>query len=81
MTMLIMFLFLFAVIIIAALYAVFAKDLLFAAVALGVVSLAASILFFLMNAPDVAITEAAVGAAITTAIYVFAVRRTHREED
>jgi len=67
--------------ILAAIYAVFAKDLLFAAVSLGVLSLAASVLFFIMNAPDLAITEAAVGAAVTTAIYVFAIRRTKREDD
>ena len=80
MIILIIFLFLFFLIFISALYAIFSKDLLFCVISLGVMSLCASIVFFILNAPDVAITEAAVGAALTTAIYVFGVRRTEREE-
>jgi multicomponent Na+:H+ antiporter subunit A len=33
-----------------------------------------------MQAPDVAMAEAAIGAALTTAIFVIAVRRTKRYE-
>jgi len=80
MLILVMFLFLFLLIFVSALYAVFARDILFCVISLGVMSLAASIVFFLLNAPDVAITEAAVGAALTTAIYLFGVRRTERED-
>ncbi|MDD3803334.1 MAG: DUF4040 domain-containing protein [bacterium] len=80
MLLLIMFIFLFILIFLSALFAVLAKDLLFCVISLGVMSLATSIVFFILNAPDVAITEASVGAALTTAIYVFGVRRTEREE-
>jgi len=65
----------------SAICAVFTKDLLVAVVALGVNSLIASILFFLMQAPDVAITEAVIGAGLSTAIFVFAVKRTQRQEN
>ena len=66
---------------ISAVCAVITKDLLVSVVALGVNSLIASVLFFLMQAPDVAITEAAIGAGLTTAIFVFAVKHTQRQED
>ncbi len=76
---------LFAIIIavlgVSAICAVLTKDLLVSVVALGVNSLIVSVLFFLMQAPDVAITEAAIGAGLTTAIFVFAVKHTQRQED
>jgi len=42
----------------------------------GVVSLLVSYLFLRMGAPDVAMTEAAIGAALTTVIFLIALRRT-----
>ena len=56
------------------------RDLLAAVIAGAAVSLIASILFFLLQAPDVAMAEAAIGAALTTAIFVFAIRKTERME-
>ncbi len=56
------------------------KDLISAAIALGASSLLLSLEFFILRAPDVAIAEAAVGAALTTAIFVFAIRATDRKE-
>lgn len=64
-----------------AIFAVMQKDLLYATIATGVISLILSILFFLMQAPDVALTEAAIGIALTTIIFVFAIRHTSRRED
>jgi len=57
------------------------KDLLSAAIVAGVVSLIAAILFFFLQAPDVAMAEAAIGAALTTAIFVFAIKKTKRQEE
>ncbi len=71
---------LIAIMIIAALIAAELKDLLSAAVALGVMSLVVSILFYMLQAPDVAITEAAIGAALSMAIVIFAIRSTKRWE-
>ena len=70
-----------AVLVIApAIYAVESKDLLSAAIAVGFADLAAAILFLVLQAPDVAITQAAIGAGITLAIFVYAIRRTERWE-
>jgi len=44
------------------------------------VSLIAAILFYLLQAPDVAMAEAAIGAALTAAIFIIAIRRTERYE-
>ena len=57
------------------------KDLLSAAIVEGVVSLIAAILFYFLQAPDVAMAEAAIGAALTTAIFVFAIKKTKRQEE
>ncbi len=72
---------LFLLIIAAAVYAIEQKDLLYATLATGIISLILSILFFLLQAPDVALTEAAIGVALTTIIFVITVRNTVRMED
>ena len=56
------------------------KDLLNAVIVLGVVSLSAAILFYFLQAPDVALAEASVGAALITAIFIITIRRTKRKE-
>ncbi len=72
---------LFVLIIAAAVYAVRLKDLLYATLATGIISLILSVLFFLLQAPDVALTEAAIGVALTTIIFVITVRNTVRMEE
>lgn len=69
------------VLVAAALYAVIQKDLLAAVLATGVVSLVLSVFFYLMQAPDVALTEAAIGIALTTIVFVITIRNTSRYED
>ncbi len=66
--------------IITAILAVEWKDLLAAAVGMAAVSLFASFLFFMLQAPDVAMTEAAIGAALSGAVFIFAIKRTQRYE-
>jgi energy-converting hydrogenase B subunit D len=56
------------------------KDLISAVVSLAVFSLLSALLFYLLHAPDVAITEAAVGAGVATVIFVWAIRSTERRE-
>lgn len=65
--------------IIAAVRAIFVRDLLSAIILVGFVSLTASVLFLLMDAPDVAITEASIGAGISTVIFLWG-RSKVREE-
>jgi uncharacterized MnhB-related membrane protein len=56
------------------------KDLMNAVIACAAVSLIASVLFYMLDAPDVAMAEAAIGAGLTTAIFVLAIRKTERYE-
>jgi uncharacterized MnhB-related membrane protein len=67
-------------ILVGAALAVSFKDLLASILALTGASLLVSLEFYILQAPDVAIAEAAIGAALTTAIYVIALRRTRRKE-
>jgi energy-converting hydrogenase B subunit D len=57
------------------------RDLISAVIAAALVSLIASILFYFLQAPDVAMAEAAIGAALTAAIFIIAIRRTSRYEE
>ncbi len=63
-----------------AILAVMLRDLLSSVIALAAASLLVSLEFYLLQAPDVAIAEAGIGAALTTAIYIIALRRTRRKE-
>lgn len=56
------------IMIILAVAAVIFKDLINAVVICAAVSLITSILFYFLQAPDVAMAEAAIGAGLTTAI-------------
>jgi energy-converting hydrogenase B subunit D len=57
------------------------KDLITSVIVLAVMSLLMSFEFYLLQAPDVAIAEAAIGAGMTTAIYIIAINKTNRWED
>lgn len=57
------------------------KDLISAAIALAACSLLVSLEFLILQAPDVAIAEAAVGAVLTTAIFIFAIKGSRRREE
>lgn len=56
------------------------KDLLAAVLVLGVFSLLSCLVFFLLHAPDVALTEAAVGTGVGTVIFIWIVYRTDRKD-
>ena len=76
MMMTVLFIVICVVMLLAALLAVHMKSLLGAVIAVGVVSLFVSILFLILGAPDVAMTEAAIGAGLSTVIFLFALSRT-----
>ncbi|MDH7516880.1 MAG: DUF4040 domain-containing protein [Candidatus Thermoplasmatota archaeon] len=61
--------------------AVLLRDLLGAAVAMGAMSLLLSLEFYILQAPDVAIAQAGVGACLSTAIIIIAVKGTKRMEE
>ena len=54
------------------------KDLIIATIALAALSLLLSLEFYILQAPDVAIAEAGIGAAITTAMFIIAIKATKR---
>ncbi len=56
------------------------RDLLFGIIALSAVSLLSALLFYLQQAPDVAITEAAVGAGVSTVVFIGIIRYTERKD-
>ncbi len=58
------------------LLAILYRDLFISVLLLSVFSFLSALLFYVAHAPDVAITEAAVGAGMTTLIFVWAVRAT-----
>jgi energy-converting hydrogenase B subunit D len=67
--------------IITALLIIYFRDLLSAAIAFGIFSFLLSLEFYILQAPDVAIAEAGIGAGLTTAIFIVAIRGTQRMEE
>ena len=68
-------------IVVASVFAVLMKDLIAAAIAVAAMSLLLSLEFYILQAPYVAIAEAGVGACLTTAILVIAIKATKRMEE
>ena len=66
-------------ILVTACIAIFSKKLLTAIIALGVTGAFVALEFLVLQAPDVAIAEAAVGAVLTTAIFIIALKRTSKK--
>ena len=65
----------------SAIIAIWFKDLLASIISLAVMSLLLSLYFYILHAPDVAVAEAGVGACLTTAIMIMAIKATKRMED
>ena len=63
-------------ILVTACIAIFSKKLLTSIIALGVTGGFVALEFLVLQAPDVAIAEAAVGAVLTTAIFIIALKKT-----
>ncbi len=68
------------IMIVAAILALVQKSLLSAVIAAGAVSLLASILYLVLAAPDVAMTEAAIGSGLTTLVFLFALNKIRKED-
>ncbi|MFH2114652.1 MAG: DUF4040 domain-containing protein [Spirochaetota bacterium] len=61
--------------------AVLAKSLLVSIILSGGVSLVASLVFLLIGAPDVAMTEAAIGSGLTTVVFLYALSRARQADN
>ncbi len=68
-------------ILISAVCAVAFENTLSSVIALGITGAFMALEFILLQAPDVAIAEAAVGAVLSTAIFVIAVKKTTPKEE
>lgn len=64
---------------VAAFVALIARTTAVAVLAAGLVSLFASVIFLVLAAPDVAMTEAAIGSGLTTFLFFFVLGRIRRE--
>ncbi len=69
------------IMIVAAIFSITRKDLIVAVIGTSVISVILSALFYLLQAPDVALTEAAIGVALSTIIFVIAIKKTDRYEE
>lgn len=67
--------------IVSALMAIGKRRLSIAILSAGLVSLIASVMFLLLAAPDVAMTEAAIGSGLTTFLFFFVLGRVRGESD
>ncbi len=67
--------------IVSAVTAVLSKNLVTSIISAGLVSLLASLLYLLMSAPDVAMTEAAIGSSLATIIFFYVLNRIRTKED
>ncbi len=56
------------------------RDLLHSIIVLAGANITLAVVFLMLQAPDIAITQAAVGAGVTTVLFVIALSRTRREE-
>jgi len=56
------------------------KDLLYSIIILTGGSMTLAVIFYMLQAPDIAITQAAVGAGVSTVLFVIAISRTRRQE-
>jgi uncharacterized MnhB-related membrane protein len=67
-------------VLVTSIIAVLLRDLMYAVFVLAGGTVAMSVLFVLLKAPDVAITNAAVYGAMATILYVVAISKTERME-
>ncbi len=66
--------------IVGAIVTIHARDLLVAIIASAIVDLVLAVLFYILQAPDVAITQASIMGGLTTAIFLVAIKKTERYE-
>ncbi len=67
-------------ILLAGILAVRLDSTLGAVVAAGLASLFAAVTYVILAAPDVAMTEASIGSGLSTAIFLYALRRTGEDD-
>jgi len=69
------------IILVLAMLAICHKNLKIAIIATGVIGLFASVLYLLLAAPDVAMTEASIGSGLTTIIFFYVLNKIRKYND
>ena len=69
------------IMIVMAFIAIYHKSLQVAIIASGIISLFASVIYIFLAAPDVAITEASIGSALTVVIFFYVLNKIRRIDD
>ena len=64
-----------------AFFAIYHKNLKVAIIASGIISLFASVIYVFLAAPDVAITEASIGSALTVVIFFVVLNKIRQAND
>lgn len=64
----------------AAIFTIYQKNLVSAIISAGVISLLASVIYLILGSPDVAMTEASIGSALTTVVFLYALNRMRKEK-
>jgi len=67
-------------ILIGGLLAVMLNNMVGAIICAGLSSLFASVVYVVLAAPDVAMTEASIGSGLTTMIFLYAIRKTRSDD-
>jgi uncharacterized MnhB-related membrane protein len=57
------------------------KDLIHAIIVMAAADAVLAVIFYLLAAPDIAITQAAVGSGLTAVMFMIAISRTKRSEN
>ncbi len=73
-------LFIIILTVVSALVAVFSKDRVVAVLALAIMSIGLTAAFYFLQAPDVAMAEAVVGAGLSTGLFLFALKKMDAEK-
>jgi uncharacterized MnhB-related membrane protein len=72
---------LLTIMLVLAVVSLLTKDLIITVVVIGVFSLVSCFFYFVLGAPDVALTEAGVGTGIGTVVFIWIVHKTRRREE
>jgi len=68
-------------ILVGGMLAVLLDSMLSAVISAGLASLFASVVYVVLAAPDVAMTEASIGSGLTTMIFLYAIRKTQNKNE
>lgn len=69
------------IMLVLAVIAIYHRNLKIAIIATGAIGLFASVLYLLLAAPDVAMTEASIGSGLTTIVFFYVLNKIRKSND